>query len=51
MKKLYDLATAPITIFKPLAGGDHNSSYMEEGYFETISDFIDIVTEEPLSKS
>ncbi|KAK1830285.1 bem46 family protein [Podospora conica] len=47
MKKLYELATAPVKIFKPLPGGDHNSSCIEEGYFESISDFMGRVTEEP----
>ncbi|CRK38041.1 hypothetical protein BN1708_007637 [Verticillium longisporum] len=44
MRQLYDLATAPIKIWKPLPGGDHNSSVLEEGYFEAISDFITSVT-------
>ncbi|KAK3694942.1 Alpha/Beta hydrolase protein [Podospora appendiculata] len=46
MKRLYDLSTAPIKIWKPLPGGDHNSSVLEEGYFETIADFMGRVTEE-----
>ncbi|KAK3328810.1 Alpha/Beta hydrolase protein [Apodospora peruviana] len=44
MKRLYDLSTAPIKIWKPLPGGDHNSSVLEEGYFEAISDFMTRVT-------
>jgi hypothetical protein len=40
MRKLYELATTPTKIWKPLPGGDHNSSVLEEGYFEAISDFI-----------
>ena len=40
MRKLYELATTPTKIFKPLPGGDHNSSVLEEGYFEAISDFV-----------
>ncbi|EEY18408.1 bem46 [Verticillium alfalfae VaMs.102] len=44
MRQLYDLATASIKIWKPLPGGDHNSSVLEEGYFEAISDFITSVT-------
>lgn len=51
MKKLYDLSTAPIKIFKPLPGGDHNSSCIEEGYFESILDFMGRVTEETPFKS
>ncbi|KAK3337432.1 Alpha/Beta hydrolase protein [Cercophora scortea] len=46
MKRLYDLSTAPVKIWKPLPGGDHNSSVLEEGYFETIADFMARVTEE-----
>ncbi|OTB14294.1 hypothetical protein K445DRAFT_319105 [Daldinia sp. EC12] len=40
MRKLYELATTPTKIWKPLPGGDHNSSVLEEGYFEAISDFV-----------
>ncbi len=44
MRQLYELSTAPTKIWKPLPGGDHNSSVLEEGYFETITEFIDNVT-------
>ncbi|KAK0657524.1 Alpha/Beta hydrolase protein [Cercophora newfieldiana] len=47
MKRLYDLSTAPIKMWKPLPGGDHNSSVLEEGYFESIGDFIRKVTGQP----
>ncbi|KAK3986670.1 protein bem46 [Cladorrhinum sp. PSN332] len=40
MKRLYDLSKAPLKIWKPLPGGDHNSSVLEEGYFEAIGDFM-----------
>ncbi|KAK4220271.1 protein bem46 [Rhypophila decipiens] len=44
MKRLYDLSTAPLKIWKPFPGGDHNSSVLEEGYFEAIADFISRTT-------
>lgn len=47
MRQLYDLSTAPSKIWKPLPGGDHNSSVLEQGYFEAISDFVADVTSEP----
>ncbi|KAK7744819.1 bem46 protein, variant [Diatrype stigma] len=40
MRKLYELATTPTKVWKPLPGGDHNSSMLEEGYFEAISEFV-----------
>ncbi|KAI5866979.1 alpha/beta-hydrolase [Durotheca rogersii] len=40
MRRLFELATTPTKIWKPLPGGDHNSSVLEEGYFEAISDFV-----------
>ena len=40
MRKLFELATTPTKIWKPLPGGDHNSSVLEEGYFEAVSDFV-----------
>ncbi|KAK9425052.1 putative Alpha/Beta hydrolase protein [Seiridium unicorne] len=40
MRKLYELATTPTKVWKPLPAGDHNSSVLEEGYFEAISDFV-----------
>lgn len=44
MRRLYELSTAPNKIFKPFPGGDHNSSVLEDGYFEAIGDFIASVT-------
>ena len=40
MRQLYDLCVAPSKTWKPLPGGDHNSSVLEEGYFESIMDFV-----------
>ncbi|EGX93941.1 BEM46 family protein [Cordyceps militaris CM01] len=46
MKRLYELSTAPSKIWKPLPGGDHNSSVLEEGYFEAIKEFVNEVRSE-----
>lgn len=50
MRQLYELATAKDKRWKPLPGGDHNSSFLEEGYFETIADFVADVTSEAAEK-
>ena len=50
MKQLYDLCTAPVKIWHPLPNGDHNSSVLEEGYFEAIQDFIQRVSSGKLEK-
>ncbi|KAK0731244.1 Alpha/Beta hydrolase protein [Lasiosphaeris hirsuta] len=50
MKRLYDLSTAPLKIWRPLPGGDHNSSVLEEGYFESIANFMGRVTGESSSE-
>lgn len=44
MRQLYDLCAAPTKKWRPLPGGDHNSSVLEEGYFEAIADFVVEVT-------
>lgn len=44
MRQLYELSTAPTKIWKAFPGGDHNSSVIEEGYFEAIADFISQTT-------
>jgi hypothetical protein len=44
MKQLYEISAAPTKRWKPLPAGDHNSSVLEEGYFEAMSDFIAEVT-------
>lgn len=50
MKQLYDLSTAPVKVWHPFPNGDHNSSVLEEGYFEAIRDFIARVSLEELKK-
>lgn len=40
MRKLYEICQTPTKIWKPLPAGDHNSSVLEEGYFEAVEDFI-----------
>lgn len=44
MRQLYDVCAAPSKTWKPLPGGDHNTSVLEEGYFEAILDFVSSVT-------
>ena len=44
MRQLYEISTAPSKRWKPLPAGDHNTSVLEEGYFEAIADFIAEVT-------
>jgi hypothetical protein len=44
MRQLYEFSTAPTKIWKAFPGGDHNSSVIEEGYFEAIADFISQTT-------
>ena len=44
MKQLYDACAAPSKTWKPLPGGDHNSSVLESGYFEAMADFVNDVT-------
>lgn len=46
MKRLYEISAAPSKVWKPLPGGDHNSSVLEEGYFEAMNDFVNEVTSE-----
>ncbi|KAK2590695.1 bem46 protein, variant [Conoideocrella luteorostrata] len=46
MRQLYELCNAPSKRWRPLPGGDHNSSVLEEGYFEAIADFVAEVTSE-----
>ncbi|KAI0154778.1 Alpha/Beta hydrolase protein [Xylariaceae sp. FL1272] len=40
MRRLFELTNAPTKIWKPLPGGDHNSSVLEAGYFEAIAEFV-----------
>ena len=44
MKQLFDICAAPDKTWKPLPGGDHNSSVLEEGYFEAMAEFVNTVT-------
>ncbi|KAF4123467.1 uncharacterized protein GMORB2_6168 [Geosmithia morbida] len=44
MRQLYDLCVSPVKVWRPLPGGDHNSSVLEEGYFEAIAEFVADVT-------
>lgn len=46
MRQLFDLCVAPTKKWRPLPAGDHNSSVLEEGYFEAIADFVAEVTSE-----
>ncbi|CAG8980127.1 hypothetical protein HYALB_00013612 [Hymenoscyphus albidus] len=40
MRRLFEICQSPTKVFKALPGGDHNSSVVEEGYFEAIDDFV-----------
>ncbi len=40
MARLYEICQSPHKVWKPLPGGDHNSSVLEEGYFDSIDDFV-----------
>ncbi|UNI14604.1 bem46 protein, variant [Purpureocillium takamizusanense] len=44
MRQLYELCKAPSKTWRPLPGGDHNSSVLEEGYFEAMTQFVSEVT-------
>jgi hypothetical protein len=50
MRQLYELSTAPTKIWKAFPGGDHNSSVLEEGYFEAIAEFISQTTGQSVDK-
>jgi hypothetical protein len=41
MLRLFELCQSPTKTWKPLPGGDHNSSVLEAGYFEAIADFVE----------
>lgn len=51
MRQLYNVCAAPTKKWRPFPGGDHNSSVLEEGYFEAIADFIAEVTDETVARS
>jgi hypothetical protein len=40
MRRLYEICQTPMKVWKPLPTGDHNSSVVEEGYFDAIADFV-----------
>jgi hypothetical protein len=40
MRRLFEICQSPTKIWKPLPGGDHNSSVVEIGYFEAVADFV-----------
>lgn len=51
MRQLYDICVSPHKKWRPFPGGDHNSSVLEEGYFEAIADFIvDVTRDTPKEK-
>lgn len=48
MRQLFEISKAPFKRWKPLPAGDHNSSVLEEGYFEAVADFVaEVTTEKP----
>ncbi|KAM0253970.1 hypothetical protein ACHAQJ_007039 [Trichoderma viride] len=52
MTLLYNVSTSFSKTWKTFPGGDHNSSVLEEGYFEAISDFIaDSLNDAPITES
>ncbi|KAH6606506.1 bem46 [Trichoderma cornu-damae] len=52
MAQLYNVSTSFSKTWKTFPGGDHNSSVLEEGYFEAISDFIaDSISDAPITDS
>lgn len=40
MKTLYSLCTARVKIWKDFPEGSHNDTVVEEGYFNSIDEFI-----------
>ncbi|KAL5614720.1 hypothetical protein BROUX41_004815 [Berkeleyomyces rouxiae] len=46
MRKLHELAKTPKRVWKSFPGGDHNSSVLEEGYFESISTFVNEISDD-----
>lgn len=41
MRRLYELCGSPTKTWKSLPEGDHNSSVMEDGYFQAIQIFME----------
>ncbi len=50
MRRLYEICQSRTKIWKPLPGGDHNSSVLEDGYFEAVEDFVAILDVKDLDK-
>lgn len=44
MRQLFELCNAPSKKWRPLPMGDHNSSVLEDGYFEAMAEFVAEVT-------
>ena len=42
MKKLYEICRAETKVWKEFPEGSHNDTIAEEGYFETIDEFMAI---------
>ncbi|KAL7901294.1 Alpha/Beta hydrolase protein [Trichoderma sp. SZMC 28014] len=52
MTQLFNVSTSFSKTWKAFPGGDHNSSVLEEGYFEAISDFIaDSINDAPVTEA
>lgn len=45
MRKLYEISTSSNKTWKAFPGGDHNSSVLEDGYFNAIAEFLADVTD------
>lgn len=43
MKTLHEVCVCPVKIWKEFPNGTHNDTVGEEGYFETIHDFLNQV--------
>ena len=50
MRQLYELSTAPTKIWRAFPGGDHNSTVLEDEYFEAIAEFIGQTTGQQVEK-
>lgn len=50
MRRLYEICQSGTKIWKPLPGGDHNSSVLEDGYFEAVEDFVAMLDVKDLDK-
>ncbi|RKF58500.1 Protein bem46 [Golovinomyces cichoracearum] len=50
MRRLFEICKSTTKVWKPLPGGDHNSSVLEAGYFESIEDFLGNLSHRELEK-